>query len=238
MAGRSRCVQDDDVPVTLGWRLVARTNLGERTRYLPPDEKASLGSADPRVRRRCHGCSRHRLVLGVSAVCPGHQVFAHTRRSRMGGRPLSGKGMDGGPWTKAQTRCFDLHLENATAEAAEPYRLLSTRRNVPLMLSVGLLAVSGIGLILEPCCRDKRSGSHRSTPPCAHTELSRQSRGILPLPTPTPMTLRPDKCSINSRVSGSSSLPAAKRPKTVGPLPVITAPAAPPSSNNSFTRPI
>jgi hypothetical protein len=74
------------------------------------------------------------------------------------------KGMDGGPWTKAQTRCFDLHGENATAEAAEPYRLLSTRRNVPLMLSVGLLAVSGIGLILEPCYRDKRSGSHRSTP--------------------------------------------------------------------------
>lgn len=50
--------------------------------------------------------------------------------------------------TKRQRDCFDLHVDNALVEAAEPYRHLSTRRNVPMRLSIALLMAAGVGLIL------------------------------------------------------------------------------------------
>jgi hypothetical protein len=51
--------------------------------------------------------------------------------------------------TSRQSNCFDVHVRNALAEATEPYRQLSTRRNVPLRLSVALLIAAAGGLILN-----------------------------------------------------------------------------------------
>src|SRR5215211_7572569 len=55
----------------------------------------------------------------------------------------------GEPLRSRQSDCFDFHVRNALAEAAEPYRQLSTRRNVPLRLSVALLAAAAGGPILN-----------------------------------------------------------------------------------------